>query len=193
MKRIRQAEVRLKYLESAASILQLSSPPISARLQLESNDLTNDGDTPTAQEDGRSCPACGTTFVPGWSCKTIIKVAGKRTRKDRVEKGSGDVKTIRVQCLKCDAVTPVESLKSAKNAAKSNSLEKCKSVFPGVQPMRDPPKPAESDSDEQAGPPSRKRARGKKSTLRSMLSVQQNSTTSAQPGFGLDLKDFMKT
>lgn len=183
---------RPTYLASAALLLQTSSPAVSAHLQLKSDELfPRDTSTPKGQH--QSCVACGIMFVPGWSCKTLIGTQGKRTRKERIEKATHATKLTRLQCLRCNTVTLIEPSKSSESVTKMGKTRKQEVMPLNSGPQEDLPTPPEANSKEQAGVQSRKRSRGKKPTLQSLLSEQQAETPQTPAGFGLDLMDFMKS
>lgn len=188
-----QSDAQARYLDSASNILQSSSPSISAHLQLARNDLAQDGGH-HGQE--RSCSACGNIFVPGWSCKKVSKSSRKHSRKDRTQKDDTDTRCVHLRCLRCDAITAIERPKRESIPVRaeipkvpghaSKDRRDKREIAPQTGPI-------ESSSGEGAAQPPRKRARGKKSTLQSMLSEQQAAKPPVETGLGLGLMDFMKT
>ncbi|EME78424.1 uncharacterized protein MYCFIDRAFT_212380 [Pseudocercospora fijiensis CIRAD86] len=172
---------RQQYLAAASEALMLSSPAISSYLQ-----------TVNEQHVGhpQSCSACGSTMLLGWSCTKITTKAHTRTRRDRMS-GTSKAATTTLECLRCSSVTTVveRGLRRSKNAKldRSGKLP----LVSHEQPLRAPKSAmgkAEARAPSAAG--SKKRGRGKKSSLQAMLADRKTTGTSS--GFGLSLDDFMK-
>ena len=180
---------RQKFLEEASSLLLACSPPISGHLRLASEEQIS-GDA-HATPNTTSCSACGNLFVPGWSYKTLTKTRCKPTRSDRIQKDRTEVKTVRLQCLRWDAVTTIDSPKPNKIES-SSKLRVQEPIAKAVDTPQSISRPPESNTTENTAQ-SWRRGRGKKSTLQSMLHGQNLESSTRQKGFGLDLTDFMKT
>lgn len=170
---------RQRYLDDASSLLLSTSPAVSAHLRQASR--TSNPDEDHADRNGlQYCSACGTTLIRGWTCKTLPNPSHKRSRKDRIEKGHSNIKRLRVQCLTCDAITALEVCKPAQTPKESPRISPAERAE--VDQARAGPVEIET-----ASQPPRKRTRGKKSSLQSMLSDQK-----APPQRGFDLTDFLK-
>lgn len=106
------------------------------------------------------------------------------------------MRTTRLRCLKCDAITIAERPTKRSVLPKTESSKEPRPApedYSENQEIAPPARPMENGSGESVAQPPRKRARGKKSTLQSMLSEQQAAKPPAETGFGLGLMDFMKT
>lgn len=187
-----QDGARTKFLERASYLLTSTSPAVSAHLRLESNNLAPET-TQDSQEHPQSCLACGNLLAPGWSCNIVTNVSSKRTRDDRIEKGSGNVKTVRLQCLSCAAVTLIATPKPATKIKKAKNLGAPGATTVDTSPVSQALQQQEDNKGEDLSRPPRKRAKGKKSTLQSLLSEQKRNMASTQKNFRLELTDFMKT
>ena len=182
------------YLDKASRTLISSSPAISAHLQSVRRKVVENADGETLSGPrNETCGACGYMLIPGWSCKFITKgINIDRTRKDRINKESGDEKTLKLQCSKCNVLT---TRKATRPIARHKSYS-ASSQFPSSVPTNVKAttiNPSAETSSEDTAQPSRKRTRGKNSTLQSMLANSKIATPTRSKGFGLDLKDLMKT
>ena len=180
---------RIQYLENASQSLLTTSPAISAHLQMVRNNVADQNeDRRSAQRSSRSCTACGTILVLGWTCEPIRDALLKRTRKDRIAKRIPGLKTIKWTCSRCDAITVFEAAKpERRHTEKVIPTQATTTAF--VQPVADKPKVQALLHPEST---SKKRARLKRSSLQSMLLNQQKPRSKQPEGFGLDLMDLMK-
>lgn len=184
-------EARLRHLENGSLGLLISSPAISAYLSAERNgDLCRTGDESTKAGDSlRSCGACGTKMIIGWSCRVL---------KDPFRPGIGHTRDDprkaltyerRLTCSTCGAVTIVQTDKPLQQAQKgSNTTSDAASNFTENGTFSATLKPRTSDSK-----PSTRRGRTKKSTLQSLLTDQKEAYLKRSQGFGMDFTDLMQT
>ena len=182
------------YLDKASRNLISSSPTISAHLQTVRRRVVENADGETLSGPwNETCGACGSLLIPGCSCKVITKGVGiDHSSKDRINKESGDEKTLKLQCSKCNALT---TRKATRPIARHKSYS-ASSQFPSSVPTNVKAtmiNPSARASSEDTAQPSRKRTRGKNSSLQSMLANSKIATPTRSKGFGLDLKDLMKT
>ena len=187
------AAARLRYLDHASQCLLTSSPAISAHLETVRQEVAEEKGNSTSSEPFiRSCTACGNILVPGWSCKSIRETLPKRTRKDRIakEKNPG-VKVLKWQCSKCDAVTAIEAAKAGRQRIATVPSSRTASLAQKETPIPTSTKPSEATSNTSKA--SKKRAKGKKSSLQTMLANHNKLSANRPEGFGLDLMDLMKS
>lgn len=187
-------DARLLYLDNASKNLLKPSPAISAHLQSVRQSVIGERDEVSSpQTTERTCAACGNILIPGWSCESITETSTKRTRKDRREKKRGSMKIVNLRCHKCDVITSIESTKPGAKRRKPHQTQ-----YPILNATAAPGTTKETSLDltsvpeEIATRPSRKRPRGKKASLQSMLAKQKTAESSTASGFGLDLMDLMK-
>ncbi|KXT00529.1 hypothetical protein AC578_4098 [Pseudocercospora eumusae] len=180
--------LRRQHLDVASQMLMFSSPAVSAHLQMV-NDQDYQISTPNAQT--KSCSACGSIMVLGWSCRRTTRDRTKRTRQDRLSE-SGRSATISLECLGCSSITTVvkENLRKPKNATIKHGGTPTQQI-PSAQQLRAPKSAAEKvEAPTASDAGAKKRGRGKRSSLQAMLADRK--TTGTSPGFGLTMDDFMK-
>ena len=187
----RVSEATARYLDHASQILLTSSPAISAHLQASrSHDPKDYEENSYSRKQEQPCRSCGNLMVSGWSCTSIPNTASKRTRKDRLSMKGPNVETIKLQCLRCHAITTIESRKPARGIKVSRtSSQAVATVATKVETSTFSPTTASAESPSSI---SRKRPRAKKSTLLSQLATQQTTAKTKPEGSSLDLMDFMK-
>lgn len=183
---------RSHYLENASRSLLVSSPAISAHLQsVRRVAVEEEKVKPLPQESHWSCTACGSILLPGRSYKSIIEPHLKRTRKDRLALRKNGIKATKLQCSKCNAVSIVEAMKPERTRMIKLAPPRLTDAVRGNTPSDRTPAASPQAPIIDRGP--KKRARGKKSSLQSMLVNQGKGVTSNSTGFGLDLMDLMKS
>lgn len=179
------ADARLRYLQDAAQSLSNISPAASTHLGATYQALVNDKtDGPRANP---FCEACGKVMIIGWSCTTVVDTKRKRSREDRLAQSVPGVKTFKLKCSICGAVTVLEFAKPSQKRRPTVQTTSTKIDFVSSQvPSPDQHIPEPSIK------PAAKRARGKKSSLQSLIASQKASESQKSAGFGFDLQDFMK-
>ena len=185
-------DARLKHLKAASEQLIATAPTTAAHLQavrrsvIENTDVAS---TPTA--DG-TCAACGNILIRGWSCKIPMEDCSNRTRTDRLRHSSTGLKELKLRCHKCSSVNTVQSKKSRTSSRRlhKSSPPPARRVSQGV--VKEPSKESTSIPDVTAGGLSRKRPRGKKESLQSIIQHQNVAESSKTRNSGLTLADLMK-
>ncbi|KAK0253802.1 hypothetical protein B0A54_13426 [Friedmanniomyces endolithicus] len=189
------ASARIDFLKNAADLLTVSSPAASAHLRSSRHQVADGHGVERPQDGGTVCTACGGILIPGWSCKTIKhdEKRARRTLANRKPSPRPNVKTLKVQCSRCNAITPLQSDKprrvSKKTSTKSiSTLEITQDPKPLPLPSADvhPPKLASTAAS--------RKTRGKKTSLQALLVASQLQQRNSQPIVkrGLDFMDFMK-
>ena len=183
-------EARFQYLEKASHQLLTSSPATSAHLQTVRKTAAEEQTNATpSQAIDWTCTACGNILAPGWSCKNVNYGLVKRSRNDRLAQAKLGLKTFSLQCSLCGNITTIEDKKPVKGRqVPIRNIDKLPTV--AAAPATNRPTQKSTESIVQA---SRKRTRGKKSTLQSMLSKQDIVASEKPRGFNMDLMDFMKS
>ena len=183
-------DARLRYLQDASEALQISSPAIASRLGALGNRATAGSRQSTA--DKLDCASCGTRLVRGWSCTVAKDGKTKQTRKNRLALSGIAIKSVALKCSRCGVITSCEMKKQTRSGrlpARSTLPTPTKVADPAITQPR--PTSAETRAKESATIP-QKRARGKKSSLQSIIAGQKPVPSKQTSGFGLDLQDFMK-
>lgn len=178
---------RLEYLDSASSLLIISSPAVSSHLQSVKQ---CDTETTISRDKIIPCPACGNLMLPGWSCKQ--SATQKRTRRDRLA-GKQTASQFTLECLKCFRITTIEA-KRPVNASPSKTLDQPRTIQK-AKPVSQSKELASStattmDSSTPSKIDAKRRGRGKKSSLQALLAERKTYTPAKAPG--LSLEDFMK-
>lgn len=187
---VQQEAARAKYLDQAAALLTYTSPPISSHIRLERNRA---GNNRVEAKSGvpESCSACGMVMINAWSCRTTTATSGKRTRKDRIDKSTNNTKTWKAKCLTCGSTTRMEASKPAAKSRKDFTPE---AQLTPEQELVSQQSIGKRDAEKKMPQPLRRRAKGKVSSLQSLLAADKRHTaTTAQKSSGLSLMDFMKT
>jgi hypothetical protein len=185
-------DARLRYLEIASQCLLVSSPAISAHLQAERNSTLDEGDNETnTSRSHRSCNACGTILIPGWSCKAI---EGVRQSRAGHTKPRQQVKML--LCSACGAMAVDNRLRKTDRPQKPSTESRTSNKAPDTRAI-DGRIPNENSiaslqSKTTHVKASNRRTRNKKSTLQSMLADQKKADSEKPKGFGMDLTDLMQ-
>jgi len=199
---------RLQYLHDASDLLIASSPAISARLRTVERKVAGEQGLATDQHKDRSCTACGNVLIPGWSCKIIVRNDGSKVLQGRPSKPSArsSVKTLKMQCLACNAITVTDSRKPPRLGNKTVPPPTTHVNVTSVAAARvdaalrtEAPAHAttisQAPATSQAANPittSSRKARSKKSSLQALLAGQQQGSAGPATKRGYELKDFMK-
>ena len=180
---------RLQHLQAASSILQNTSPPVSAFLSSMRRTVAVENEIDlTTNERSQTCNACGTMLIPGWSCKIERETPGGKTRQARLSRSTvAGVKRTKLRCSTCSAVTVISSRKPPKVPKTAPNTAMLDAVVSESKPTA----PSVPDKAPSATVASRK-ARNKKSSLQSLLAGQKAASSGAGHS-GLNLMDFMKT
>ena len=183
-----QTAARMRHLDNASRVLMFSSPAISARLQAAWQSAASETGIGETVGSIPSCTACGSTLIPGWSCRTITMPKAKRKRRERPPKTGALSKTSRRECSRCHAVEDHDVSRSSKTANLAHAAPTASNV--DGKDSRDGNDAAMSGLHRSEA--SRKRARGKGHSLQSLLALQQARVQESQKETGLQLMDFMK-
>ncbi len=180
----------LRYLQRVSEQLLSSSPAVSAHLQAKRHLLASEHDL-ASESPERSCKACGSILIPGWSCKTATSTLKKRTRPDRLARES-TLRLAKVQCGRCNTVTTIERHKLKTSRRASHHDAALTSTAEQTAKTNDD-NHKEANKAEPASTPTRKRSRGKKSSLQSMIAKKTPAQTSTAGSFGLGFADLLKS
>jgi len=176
-----------RFLDNASQELIASSPIVSSYLSKASNVVYDSIKSPGAPSRlSRSCNACGTILLAGWSSSSVSD--GKRSKPRSYNK------TTLLRCSQCNATTTFSSQRRRRNY----HIKK--------EPLFKPDIPSNTVLDSTGfiaqsrnhlvgamkANASRK-ARSKKSSLHSLLSNSKITPAKLSNRPGLDLMDFMKT
>lgn len=198
---------RLAYLHKAIQHLAVASPTIAATLGTQRDMLlqSQDTDLSISQKEWRmyrqaTCGACGNCFMPGWSSTSSL--SGNSTNgisnKTRVKPETKITKEIAHSCLRCgrNTIIPLEhrpprhmrkKVTRRIDSSSTNLQRISPSTIPSIAIKETmgaaPPKTASASS--------KQRAKARKGGLQAML-AQSKAQSSAKPGLGLDLMDFMQ-
>ncbi|KAH3952528.1 hypothetical protein HBI56_144240 [Parastagonospora nodorum] len=181
---------RAAYLHEAAHMLAVSSPAASAFLGLARNRLIDDTEleVPAKEWDAlrrETCGACGSMFVPGWSCKiSSVPKSHQKGTKRKSKATDLDASTNMVyQCLKCHRTT-----KQALQPQLRRHMKRSKSNVAKQLPIISKSSNEEAPKvPKTANASSKQRQKSRKGGLQAML--EKNKTQNSKPG--LDLMDFM--
>ena len=184
---------RLQYLDEASLRLLTTSPALSAHLQGARQALADEnGNEVVSHGSTWNCAACGSVMVPGLSCTSIRDPPRKRIRKDRLAKQEFAVKTVKLQCSRCDAITTIEAVKPERS--RKVQVAQTRPTTSVHEDTAVENRIITKPTTESAEKTSRKRTRAKKSTsLQSMLAGQKVVKSKETQGFGLDLMDLMRS
>ncbi|RDI85528.1 hypothetical protein Vi05172_g4427 [Venturia inaequalis] len=191
---------KLAYLDAAAHILSLSSPPTAAAFQARYDHVANEnGMDPPATRARQICCACGHNMLSTSQYTAIPQgKSGKRgTRRSRKEETKDDVptqdKTIVLECSACLSKTTV-GLPAAKRL-KTTPGRTIHTTSASMRPIPIPnPSRAASSQPQlstQNGRAKAKRAKNRNS-LHAMLAKSKEEAQSGR-GFGFGLMDLMKS
>ena len=179
---------RSSYLEKASLTLLVTAPIVSASIGIQRNSADENYNESTP-ESTMSCSSCGNIVVPGRQHPTTLSRG--RTRSSRIGNSSVGMKLL--PCSLCGKTIAVPARKKKRAAATSavSTLRPmhAEKMSDAMDDTGDHKKPEHSTTTE----PARKRARGKQTTLQSMLAGQKGTTTVGPKGSGLSLMDFIKT
>jgi ribonuclease MRP protein subunit SNM1 len=184
---------RQRHLDQASLALLASSPAVSAYLMEQSlaDDLEN-AKAGSRKDRGKVCTACGNILLLGWSChKVTAKRAGRHPIKSKESSTSGEI-LVNVVCGKCSSkVTLHKQCRSPCVQGPKPEIAKPRPSTPAKE-METVPTANAGDTKPAPSTATNRKARGKKSSLQSLLAGKRPpATQSAQGGF--DLMDFMKT
>lgn len=196
------ASARLQHLHNASLALVVASPATAAYLQSTHLAIADEGNDRERLADNEVvCKACGNILIPGWSCKSLTRNDNKRERPTRSRKESRDVKTVKLECLRCHTTStalqqkPLKAPSRARKPATHTLQPNIKG--PGVNMLPVPAVATGKSLETQAKAPiastTNRKARGKKSSLQSLLASQKRPAAVATKNSGLDLMDFIKT
>lgn len=196
------ASARLQHLQDASWALMASSPTVAAHLQSARMALMEEsGGSTSIAEDGRVCKACGSILIPGWSCETSSKKAKRRKHCSREDKKMSTpiaVGSFQLRCTRCHATNTLQSRKAPKAKTRTPSMSDAKpgqdlGLLPAPVITTPAAKPSASKTNEVSTKVTGRKARGKKSSLHSLLASQKHPDPTPATKSGLDLMDFMKT
>lgn len=185
--------LRLDHLAQASQSLATTSPAVSGYMRNAEHRLANgEGKSLSNPTHLRLCKTCGSSLILGWNCEVPVKKAAKAkpTRQDRIEKKT-KARSIDVRCSRCDSTNTLEYSKSKsrkETVGAQGPPVKVQSAKPLIPQPMDKPKVVQSEA-APATSAAKKRSRGKKSSLQSMLDSQKPAIPAK--GFGLGLADFM--
>jgi hypothetical protein len=178
-------EMRIRYLQSSARMLFLSSASTSQHLSAQCLELAHSRSTPAWKEAVNACEACGGFLVPGWT--TSIKVVtSKAKRNPTAQQKDGGLrrKLLSRRCLFCNRVT--------KETVDQQWKRKDRQA---QSPAVSHPPVAESPQDEPVAEKSsklssKKRARARKDREGLQALLNKSAQTKSAPS--LNLMDLMK-
>ena len=183
-------EIRIKYLEKAAECLMVSSPAISAHIRAERNATLYNGevDNSISLDSLQSCNACGAILIDGWSCKRVKTLTKYMAAVPPTRQRRSQLQTKKLSCSTCGAVTVTQAGKPSKRTLRYSATHE-----------KTLPKAIENDGPSATLQPKQtefktahRRARNKKSSLKSMLTEQKNDMSKTSGALGLDLMDLMQ-
>lgn len=208
----------LRYLGKSSQLLLATSPAISAYLGSQSNRLSSDLDIISKDKrKDKICHGCGSTMIPGWSCKKSRRNVPK-ARKTGVKKHTAAVSKrpseskptkpdhIAYDCDRCHttsrfnlpekkplpATGETKALESAKASKdKPIALSPTTSAAPPLQSAPSQPSSAKVATKSESEVSGRKRAKKNKSGGLAALLAKSKSESASPAAF--DLMDFMKT
>lgn len=184
-------EARLKYLDTASKFLLVSSPALSAHLQAERDSTLHDGENEmNSSTCHRSCNACGTILIPGWSCKALRDARNLRNSHLKAHSKGSHPQLKRLRCSTCGAVSNFEidgqqqtELKTSDQPVANHAVNSRKTNTYTIAPLQSKTNNVKV---------SNRRARSKKSSLQSMLADQKKADSDKPKRFGMDLADLMQ-
>jgi len=184
---------RLRYLDSASYLVFASSPSTSAFLQNEYR-KTADGANLTESEERqqRVCSACGTILISGiTSQEHKVRTTTKRRKRGNSPPSVLAEKTQYVECSRCNSRTN-RKRDTPKSTQKLSKTDKRPTAVKG-QGMSSPPSSSHKPTSSHRATRTKKRTR-KANSLQALLARSKLETPATQsPGFGLDLKDLLKS
>jgi hypothetical protein len=182
-------EARLEHLEKAAECLMVSSPAISAYLKAERKATVHNGEAQDCSSSNslQSCNACGTILIAGWSCKRVDTPPNHKTGVSATRIRRNQQQTKMLSCSNCGAVAVTDIYRMSKMPKHSATHEiiSATAAKKDSQPATLQPKQIEAKT-------ANRRARNKKSSLKSMLTEQKIHNSNMSAGFGLELMDLMQ-
>ena len=181
---------RSRFLQEAASALAASVPMVAAHLNAAEKSVCAHADLPGDSQGSTSCNSCGSALLPGWSASAsrVTKLGAITSRGDR--SAATAKKTLRLRCNLCDRITvtnitkPPKASPQVRNERSSALVAQSQDLQPSGPALNETQQPAKAY-------PSSRKARGKKSSLQSLL-ASRDKTAPATPTRGLDLMDFVK-
>ena len=184
-------EARLRYLDTASNLLLVSSPALSAYLQAERNSTFDDGDNETpAPISHRSCNACGTILIPGWSCKGPRDARTSRNSRLKTSPKESRRQSKRFCCSTCGAVTTLEV--DSQRQTKPKISDQLTATHAAQDSKANLDTIATSQSDTTNVKASSRRTRSKRSSLQSLLAVQKKADSEKPKRLRMDLTDLMQ-
>jgi hypothetical protein len=178
------SNARLRHLQNASNILSTSSRAVSAHLGSVYNELSGDG--ASRDTSPTHCAACGSNLALARPHRIARNAGMKRTRKDRLDQANRELKSIKLECSVCSRVTVLESKKPPQKDLNANNAEMA-SVSDDHKMQSEKPNQVLP-----AAPSVKKRARGKKASLQSIMEGKKASAASVGKATGLSLQDFRK-
>lgn len=187
------SDARARYLQDAAHSLVVSSPAVSAFLGNAYNTMVEDaGDISLKERDSvrrQFCGACGNLFVPGWSCRIVMKSVSEQDGKNSKALKKAKVlpptttKNLVYTCLRCHRET-ISAIQPKPRSLKTSKGQK------QALPVRETKGPTIEDTSKVAkttNATSKQRQKARKGGLQAML--DKNKSQSSNSG-GFDLMDF---
>ncbi|KAH8684402.1 hypothetical protein BGZ60DRAFT_523623 [Tricladium varicosporioides] len=181
----KELSARLQYLNESSHLLAAIAPVTSKHLMACQNDLLFESNLDPSEDQRRAaCRACGTIMILGW--EGTVEVQGRQKRKGKSDVIQG---SLVYNCHCCGRKTRHPIITSS-----SRSRPKSISSKPEISPKASQPtntfglKP--SLTADTASTNSKKRPKRKYGGLSAILAKQKASQV--QPGFGLDILDFIK-
>lgn len=183
------ASAHLKFLDDAANAMLGSSPTTSAHLRTLHRNAAATRKTTEPVTSGKvwSCASCGTKSIPGL-CREVMPK--KRTRSDRLSAQGKAFKSQDYECERCHAVTTI--LRPRRRSV-STMREEDSYLQPSPSIAIKPSTDISASQGSNDKPIPQQRARGKSTSLQSMLAKQSLARKPAANGsFGLELTDLLK-
>ncbi|KXL50002.1 hypothetical protein M433DRAFT_453926 [Acidomyces richmondensis BFW] len=177
---------RAHFLDNASQALIVSSPVVSSYLSKASNTIYDainaQGVSPRLS---RSCNACGTILISGWSCSSLSD--GKKHKPNRFEK------TTSLRCSQCNAITVFSSQSKHRHKhTKNESLVKPDLRSDTVPDSEDFVAQPRKHSVEAMKANANRKARSKRSSLQFLVSNSKTNSAKLNNRPNFDLMDFMK-
>lgn len=183
-------ETRSKYLDNASRLLFASSPSTSAFVQHERQKLfQGDESLEDEEREHKTCPSCGTILITGITSRMLKQKSNTRRKAD--QKSPNEAEVVYIQCHRCNSKTrqTIEKQRLKRRPSSKAWIKKTTSQTNNI---------LQSSSSGTEYSPSTWKGKGRKrpqkpSSLQELLARSKaQSSTTADPGFGLGLKDLFK-
>ncbi|KAK2746960.1 hypothetical protein FQN57_002532 [Myotisia sp. PD_48] len=194
---------RLKFLQTSADQLSLTSPSTAAYLRTVHNGiLHNRSNSLTVKNRRDACPACGSIRVPGVTCKIFTaRKSQSRTRSQRPGISTTPSTNVIYECTRCHHKTVIQKLQRSLRQESKKKRAPIDNSTPRTEPVSESNisptqgiggKPA-TPKDASDNTNSKRRAKSRKQTgLLASLATKKMQPSSA-PSSTLDLFDFLQS